>query len=328
MMPTQNLRPLVGDMRQVASTRRVVLDDGPERGVHAIIFSTGGGLDFWVIEDSCFDIGQLMWRGLQIGWQSPAGFRSPMFRSADGDNGFGFNRAFSGFLATCGLDHIRQPTNGKPLHGHFPGTPGRLVSHGADWNADEPYLFCEGLIVQWRYGAETLVVNRRIEAPVGQRKIRVRDTVENVGPETCAVSTLYHFNLGYPLVRAGTEVTFNGVTVVEPINFPDLDGLSPPKLHPASAPDACCSVMSPTGLRMRFQWRAEQLPFLQIWRDLRPRCGVLSIEPCNVGRVESQNATPPIIEPGRTMKFDIDIDIDASEASTNRQSGGDDMARM
>ena len=40
------LRSLVGDLRQFAGVRRLVLDDGPERGVTVLAVSSGGGLDF------------------------------------------------------------------------------------------------------------------------------------------------------------------------------------------------------------------------------------------------------------------------------------------
>jgi hypothetical protein len=58
-----DLKSRVGDPRQFASVRRITLDDGPERGVRALAFSTGGGLDFWVLSDRSLDIGPLWWRG-------------------------------------------------------------------------------------------------------------------------------------------------------------------------------------------------------------------------------------------------------------------------
>ena len=91
-------RPLVGDLRQIASVRRIVLDDGPKRGVSALAFSTGGGLDFWVLVDRAMDIGPLWHRGTPMAWQSPAGFRHPALVDVEGDGGHGFGRGFSGFL--------------------------------------------------------------------------------------------------------------------------------------------------------------------------------------------------------------------------------------
>ena len=68
-------RHRVGDPRQFASVRRIVLDDGAERGVHALAFSTGGGLDFWALADRALDIGPLWWKGTPIAWVSPLATR-------------------------------------------------------------------------------------------------------------------------------------------------------------------------------------------------------------------------------------------------------------
>jgi hypothetical protein len=39
------LRAKVGDLRQFASARRIIPDDGVERGVRALAFSSGGSLE-------------------------------------------------------------------------------------------------------------------------------------------------------------------------------------------------------------------------------------------------------------------------------------------
>ncbi len=49
LMIVRELRAKVGDLRQFASVRRITLDDGVEQGVRALAFSSGGGLDFWVL---------------------------------------------------------------------------------------------------------------------------------------------------------------------------------------------------------------------------------------------------------------------------------------
>ncbi len=103
------LRSLAGDLRQLASVRRITLDDGPERGVRALVFSTGGGLDFWALSDRSLDIGPLWFRGMPIAWQGPAGFVSPTLTNTQDDGGRGLERSFSGLLVTCGLDHIHKP---------------------------------------------------------------------------------------------------------------------------------------------------------------------------------------------------------------------------
>lgn len=312
----RDLRRLVGDLRQVASVRRIVLDDGAERGVRALAFSTGGGLDFWVTTDRALDIGTLSWRGRQLGWQSPAGFRSPSLPLPGGDRGLGFNGGFGGFLNTCGLDHVRQPRDGRVLHGQLPFTPARLIASGEDWEAAEPLLYCEGEVVQWRYGGEGYRLRRRIEAPIGGASIRILDTVENIGVEPAPLAILYHFNLGFPGVAAGTTIALDGRPVAGPLAMPEPGPVAPAIVHASTGKDiAHCRILTPTGdgnaLDMEFRWRNDTLPYLQLWRDLRPNCGVVSVEPCSVGRcADGGNEPAAPLGPGESTSFRIELTLD------------------
>ena len=311
----QELRRRVGDLRQFAGVRRIVLEDGPERGVRALAFSTGGGLDFWVLTDRSFDIGPLWWRGMPVAWQSPAGFRAPDLTDLENDGARGFNRSFSGFLVTCGLDHIRQPADGQPLHGRFPYTPGRLLAYGEDWDADEAFLYCQGEVVQWRYGGETLRLRRRIEAPVGAGTIRVLDTVENIGPDPARPAVLYHFNLGFPAIATGTTIDLDETRVAGPLTVPEAGPVAA-VVHASAAPrTALCRVLTPstggTKREIQFRWRSDTLPYLQLWRDLRPYCGVLSVEPCSVGRMaDGANEPAEPLGPGEQKSFILEVALD------------------
>ena len=97
----------------------------------------------------------------------PVGLSQPgLAHDPEGDGGRGFNRSFSGLLVTCGLEHIRQPEWASPcMDDCLYARP--LLAHGEDWDGPEPCLFCEGEVVQSRYGGETLRLRRRITAPVG-----------------------------------------------------------------------------------------------------------------------------------------------------------------
>jgi hypothetical protein len=193
------LRDKVGDLRQIASVRRISLGDGEEHGVRALAFSTGGGLDFWALADHSLDIGPLWWRGRQIAWQAPTGFGHPDRRRSDAAIERGFD--LSGFLVTCGLEHIRQPADGHPLHGRLPFTPARLTAHGGDWRSEVPVLFCEGEVTQVHRGGEHFRLKRRIEAPVGGGRLTISDTVENLAEAPQRQASLYHFNIGFPVLR-------------------------------------------------------------------------------------------------------------------------------
>lgn len=319
------LASLVGDLRQVASVRRIVLDDGPETGVRALAFSTGGGLDFWVLSDRSLDIGPLWWKGTQLAWQAPAGFRSPTFADPDSENGRGFNRSLSGFLVTCGLDHTRQPVAGHPMHGRLPYTPARVTAYGEDWRAAVPVLYVEGEVTQARLGGEALRLHRRIEAPIGGSTVTIRDTVENLGGAAWPQAMLYHFNLGYPAIGPETAVAFDGRQVMGPLEFPARDPSKSALCIPAATADrAQVAVVTPfqdgRTLTLSFAFDPATLPFLQLWHDLTPRNGIFAVEPCTSARTDDgRSAEESPLGPGQTRRYDIAIAIAGEAAAFNEQ---------
>lgn len=303
---------LTGNMRQLASVRGIVLDDGPERGTRALAFSTGGGLDFWVLSDRTMDIGPLWHRGLPLAWQHPSGFAAPALHASSGDHGTGIERSLSGFLVTCGLDNVRQPQDGAPLHGSLPMTPARITSHGEDWSAATPCLYAEGEIVQAHLSGACFRLSRRIEAPIGDRRLRMRDRVENIGPEPAAMRILYHINFGFPAVGDGTAVELDG------------DGIFASAEPGAGAPQVTCHrsraadrfrahLHRPArgawaGLFVTIEGPVAQLPFVQLWSDPRPRRNILAIEPANCERLETgESGEGQVLSPGQSWTADLEI---------------------
>ncbi len=297
------LRPLAGDLRQLASVRRIVLDDGPERGVRALAFSTGAGLDFWALSDRSLDIGPLWFRGTPVAWQGPAGFVSPAVTNTQDDDRRGLERSFSGLLVTCGLDHIRKPPQGL-LHGHLPFTPARLTAYGEDWNRSDPFLFCEGQITQSRLNGEALRVHRRIEAPIGTTILRIHDRIENLGAEPQRLALLYHLNLGFPALQDASKLTLND-------SYP-VDLTSPgPQCFPTGQAQARITLTSPipqSSFMTIVTFGASSLPFLQVWRNPSPATHILSIEPCTSMRLADGRSGPePYLDPGAQRDFHLEI---------------------
>jgi hypothetical protein len=307
------LRPLVGDLRQYASVRRIVLDDGPERGVRALAFSTGGGLDFWLMADRSLDIGPLWWRGSPVAWQGVNAFRAPALHDAESENGQGFARGFSGFLVTCGLDHTRQPANGHPLHGRLPYTPARLTSYGEDWDREVPILFAEGEIVQGRLHGEVLRLKRRIEAPIGGNRLIILDRVTNDAATPHPQGLLYHMNIGWPAVRDGSRFLLNGTPLVGPLPMPDPSATNLAECFAVPSGDTAeCALVTPgSDLCLTVAFDTSTLPYLQIWRDTRPNTHVVGIEPCTSTRLEGGlSGTEPLLEPGGTRVYRVEVRFD------------------
>src|SRR5256885_1123956 len=208
----------VGRIDQVAGVRLVTLGDGTERGVRLLEFRTGTGFEFDVVVDRAFDVGRCEHAGRALGWQSAVGFAGPWYYEPDG---LGFLRNFGGgLLATCGLDHTlfmaedtaaqyhypSKQTEEFGLHGRVSNRPARLAGYGERWDGDDCVLWAEGEVLQAAVFGEQLVLRRRIEARVGESRLRIRDAVENVGHDRTPHMLLYHVNAGFPVVDDGAEI--------------------------------------------------------------------------------------------------------------------------
>ena len=116
-----------GSLSQFAGVRLMTLGDGVERGIRLLEFRTGTGLRFTVLVDRALDIADCEYRGMAIGWHSPAGFKHPGLAEYEGEGGLAWLRSFSGLMVTCGLDHILFMYD-EPA-GHYVYGPRKTVSH-------------------------------------------------------------------------------------------------------------------------------------------------------------------------------------------------------
>lgn len=214
-----DLAERTGSLAQFGGVRLVTLGDGVERGMRMLQFSTGSGLHFSVLVDRAMDIAELSHNGRAAGWHSPTGFRHPGLHDPEGEQGLGWTRSFSGFLSTCGLDHIlgpeevpadnynyqRKATVRQGLHGRVGAIPARLTGYGEKWNGSNCLLWAEGTVVQAAVFGEVLHLHRRIEADLGGNEIRLYDRVVNAGFAETPHMFFYHVNLGYPVVAEGAR---------------------------------------------------------------------------------------------------------------------------
>ena len=216
----QELARKVGDFSQIFGVELLCYGDGLERGLRVLRFRTGSGLSFDILVDRAMDLAGMNFRGLPVGWHSPAGFRSPWLHEVDSEDGLGWMRSFSGMMNTCGLDHIMAvsedgaehycyPDRARVvhnLHGRISYTPARLTGYGERWEGDRCFLYAEGQIRQSAMYAENLMLERRIEAEVGTDTLTIRDRVTNLGYYETPHAMLYHINLSWPLLDEGTRL--------------------------------------------------------------------------------------------------------------------------
>ncbi|MBN1542788.1 aldose 1-epimerase family protein [candidate division KSB1 bacterium] len=198
----------VGDMSQIGDVRPVELVDGSERGVRAMRFNTGSGLEFLVLADRALDIASASFCGIPLGWQSPTGWVAPAFYDSL-DLGWLWSMG-GGLMVTCGLTHTGPPElDGEEelgLHGRISNIPSRNVAFGSDWENDDYILWVSGEVRESHLFGPNMVLKRMIYARLGESKIWVKDVVENKGFEPSPLMLLYHCNVGFPLVDAGSEL--------------------------------------------------------------------------------------------------------------------------
>lgn len=208
-----------GSLAAYGGVRLMELADGLERGVRLLEFRSGTGLRLTVLVDRAFDICELEYKGQSIGWHGPSGIRHPGLHDYEGEGGFSWGRSFSGFLVTCGLDHILGPeevpaenynypgikTIRHGLHGRVSTIPARLMGYGETWQDGRCVLWAEGQVRQAATFGENLTLLRRIEVDLGGNEIRMTDRVVNTGFLPTPHMFFYHVNIGAPLLEEGAR---------------------------------------------------------------------------------------------------------------------------
>lgn len=342
-----------GSLAAFAGVRLVTLADGLERGVRMLEFRTGSGLRFTVMVDRAMDIAEVEHKGRAIGWHSPTGFRNPALFEPEGEDGLGLMRSFSGFLVTCGLDHIlgsetvpalnynypRRSIAPQGLHGRVSQIPARLTGYGETWEGDRCILWAEGVVVQAALFGEVLHLHRRIEADVGGTEIRLTDRVVNAGFAVTPHMFFYHVNLGFPLLDEGSrylapirDVIWAAHTGRYRDQGVGYRTMSAPRMGFAEqvwshdmAADAggevrVALVNDRLALGLEMTTRADQLPCAYQWQNLQAGQYVLGIEPSThhvLGNTAARERGEMIwLRPGETRDYEACFAVlDGTEAT-------------
>jgi len=308
----RDLAAHAGSLSAYGGVRLLTLGDGVERGIRMLEFRTGSGLRFTVALDRAMDIVEVEHKGRSLGWHSPTGLRHPGLHETEGEQGLAFARSFTGFLVTCGLDHILGPEEvpadtynypGKStvrhvLHGRLTTIPARLTGHGERWEGDRCVLWAEGVIRQSAVFGENLHLHRRIEADLGGDEIRVFDRVANEGFLRTPHMFFYHVNLGHPVLEDGSRYLAPIRDVVwaahaaryrdQGVGYrrapaPTLDFVEQVWQHEMAADAAgevpTALVNDRLGLGIEVVTRKDQLPCAYQWQNFQAGSYALGIEP-------------------------------------------------
>jgi len=324
----------IGDLSQVGGLRPFTFSEGPARGVAGVDVRSGSGFNYTVLVDRGLDLSVAEYRGIPIAWRSCVGDRSPVYFEPEG---FRWLRTFGGgLLVTCGLDTTGVPSEdvGQEfgLHGRYTSLPAERVCADEQWTGNSCTLVVEGRVRQASVFGENLVLHRRLETPLGESRILLRDRVENAGSEVQPHLILYHWNFGFPLVDEGTRL-FAPVQAIVPRDDEAAKGLKRAMVvdPPARRPEQCyfytlasrrgwtevalvnSRLNDGKGLGVLLRYRAETLPHFVQWKCMAEGTYVVGLEPTNcelLGRAEARRQGKLVtLRPGQSVEYEIEMQM-------------------
>jgi hypothetical protein len=330
------LEARLGRIEQIGGLRRVQSTEGRESDIEEIQIRTGAGLSYSILPTRGLDIGLAEFGGVPLSWLSPNGEVHPAF--FDGRSPGWLRTAAGGLLMTCGLAQVGSPgTDGGEelgLHGRAHHTPARHVCAEGFWEGDEYITVVKGKVEETSIFGWNLRLTRHISSRLGKNQILIRDVVENAGFEPAPHMLLYHFNFGFPLLDAQTQICFptGSVTPREPeLPIEGLGDWQPPQagfqecvyyhenLSTGADGMATVTVRNPhfpatdRPLMVRLAWEVSNLPVLVQWKMPGEGTHVLGIEPANChveGRAaERERGTLVLLAPGQTMGYNLELSV-------------------
>lgn len=329
----QQERKYIGDMSQLFQVKEYCYTAGRGAGLKAVDVANGSGLSFTVAKDRGMDFQYLSYKGVNLGFVTPAGVVAPQYYS---DKGLDFLRSFTaGMLTTCGLQYFGAPCNdgGEELglHGRISNTPAEQVGVEIQMDTDgEPVAVLKGTMREARLFGANLRLTREIRCRYGENRVTFTDTVENLGFEAAEHMLLYHFNFGYPLVTESSKMlvpalSAEGSSAEAASHLDSWNQLEPPQkdyaervymLKMAGKADntSLAGVYNPEkklGLVLRFD--RSQLDCLSVWKLMAEGGYVLGLEPGTAyprGRVTEREAGNVItLRPGEKRRYQLSLEI-------------------
>src|SRR3990172_4763593 len=133
----------VGNVEQIAYTKRIEFTNGKASGVKAILCKNER-LCFILLESMALDMFDLSYAGNNMSFISKNGLVS---RNLANTHAYDFSKSFGGgFLYTCGLDNIGKVDVDKILHGSLSTIPAKITKDQILIENDQIVLEVQGSI--------------------------------------------------------------------------------------------------------------------------------------------------------------------------------------
>lgn len=332
----KEIQQKTGDISQLGEINSYEMSDGLSRGVRAIDIKSPCGIDFTVLPDRGMDISRFTYMSVPIAWRSATRETSPVYYESRGAEWL--RTFYGGLVTTCGLTTMGPPSvdEGQELglHGRIANTAAERVLADGFWEDDRYMMQVRGKVREASVFGDKLELSRKITAWMDEPEIIIEDTVENIGSQPSPLMVLYHVNIGYPVLDAGSELLEASAKVTPRDDeakdgYEDFNRFSEPVrgfkekvyFHDIEADDEGCSNVAIAnegfdngkgiGIWMRFS--KDTLPLMTQWKNMGMGEYVCGIEPCNspVGgrKAEREKGTLKFIEPGDSQKFRLEFRV-------------------
>lgn len=331
----KDLRRRVGNPDQIAGARIVELQDGNERGTRAAQLHTGSGLNVSVLLDRGMDIASASFNGRAMGWRSTTGDVAPQFFEAEGIRWL--RNYFGGLVTTCGLVNVGAPApgselSGNGLHGRIGNTPARDIQVAQGWQGDAYVISVSGTMRETSVFFENLTLRRTVSTALGEKRFWIHDVVTNEGFKSQDFMLLYHCNIGWPALDAGSRL-LSPSRQVAPRDAVAADGkerfnaMEPPThgyaekcyyhdMAPGRDGKVTVALLNDgfargDGFGVYLKYDAKQLPRFVEWKMMGEQDYVIGLEPCNCGvegrHVDQELGLTHTLKPGESREFDLEF---------------------
>ena len=332
----QEILEKVGDISQIGGIKQYEFTDGVLKGIRAVDLKNGNGLDMTVLLDRGIDIGDAKYKGASLVWKSSTKETHPLYFDKDKDEWL--RTFFGGLLVTCGLTYFGPSCEDEGeklgLHGRISNIQAYNISTDSNWKGDDYWIWVKGKVREAVVFKDKIEMERKISMKLGEDKVYIEDTIENIGFKKSPLMALYHMNFGFPLIDNGSKLElFKHKTILyldDAVKYKDnykeftnpVNGfIQQVYLHDlASDKEGNCQALiinrnfkNGEGLGLYIKFNKNNLPFLNEWKMMGKGEYVVGVEPTNApvrGReTERREGYLKFIEPGQEIRNRIEIGI-------------------
>lgn len=298
-MDKKTIMSYVGSIQQVAYVRPIIFTEGRASNLSAYEVKNGP-MRFTAMAGKCLDIAELSYKGINFNFLSKPGLTGRNHYDTHGQEAL--RSIMGGLFFTCGLENICSPCivdeKEYPMHGRMRSTPSEHLCASAEWVDDEYIINISGEMLEAELFGENMILRRTIKTKYNERRIIIRDEVENQSFREEPMMLLYHFNIGYPVLSEQSRVILPTKSVIprDDISAPHIDDwyrMEPPKanepeyvfIHDLAADlngnTFAAIINEELKLGIKIEFNQKYLPFFMEWKSIASGDYVIGVEPSN-----------------------------------------------